>query len=317
MIKIDALGLHLDSPLKVFHASLNASAIIRERQFKTRKELNSTKVGAGGGPDDLVSFTGDERVAKAVCVGLGTFIRLGIGDLTLDALLEEFKLACPNAYADFRKRTKIESQDAHDLSRCSSLYKYMLGYAESFKEALDPVFFGTNAQMYSEGTLEQLDDVGYLSANISSNVIIYPNVMSDFQNIIPTNRPCFAMSRGLRISNDIVEKPIYVKSEYRSNFEIAKDYQVENRLSVAKASFFAEYLESLNEYRVTQNALDPSSVFLEKSLFDLYTYDLPRLWKSDDILSFYPYFEYKQIGDNLEKSYSYRSKGVYNTDQIF
>ena len=314
MIKIDALGLHLDNPLKVYHASLNATAILKDQRFKTRKELKSNKVGAGGGPDDLVSFTGDARVAEAICVGLGTFIRIGVGDLQFEELLDEFKRACPNAYSSFMSRFKSSIFVSPSINDISSLYKEMLSEAAWTREAFDPVFFGTEARFFSDGDLTQLENVGYLSVNLKPNVVIYPNTSSDFDSLSPYKR-VFEFSKNYYSVRDGWYPPTqmeYIKHELRHLFEISKDFQVKDRHLKAEDSVFAQYLYGLNEYRATQDALDIESLFLQKYLFDIYLDDLPRLWKTSDIKSFYPNFEYKQIADNLS-SYR-RPQQPYNAD---
>ena len=314
MIKIDALGLHLDNPLKIYHASLNATAILNDQRFKKRKELKSNKVGAGGGPDDLVSFTGDARVAEAICVGLGTFIRIGVGDLQFEELLDEFKRSCPTAYSSFMSRFHSSVFVSPSINDISSLYKEMLSEATWTREAFDPVFFGTEARFFSDGDLTQLKNVGYLSVNLKPNVVIYPQNSSDFDSLSPYRRR-FEFSKNSYSVYDDWCPPIRmddIKHELRHLFEISKDFQVKDRLLKAEYSVFAQYLYALNEYRATQDALDIESLFLQKSLLDIYLDDLPRLWKTSDIKSFYPNFEYKQIANNLS-SYR-RPQQPYNAD---
>ena len=315
MIQIDALGLHLDNPLKVYHASLNATAIIRNREFDSTDTREDTKA--------LVSFTGDTRVAEALCVALGTVIRLQFGDLKFDELLDEYKLACPKSYKAFTSRYRRDIQHPLNPDNAALLYQYMLFNAAAEHEAFDPDFFRKDSSVYSHEDLTQLKDIGYVSVNIKPDVVIYPYDSRDFDDLLKKDRVFEFAKTSFGLSTQVV-RPIskqQITDRYKpllseKSFEISKDYQVKDRRSVANDLEFAEYSKALNQYRVTQDALDLGSLFYQKSLLDIYLDDLPRLWsferKSSEIKSFYPYFNCKTIGLNLSLDADAFPKNTYN-----
>jgi len=141
MLKINNLGIHLDVDLLVYHASLAADAIKRDGAFRSRFELRQqglVKTGAGGGPENAISFTGDVRVAESICVGLGAIVRISLGDLKIQDIIDELHLSAPKAlkilWEDLKHIRQLDPKDTLEL------YTLFLNVGYSTRELFDPAF---------------------------------------------------------------------------------------------------------------------------------------------------------------------------------
>ena len=72
----------------LYHATVAGDAILSQG-FKTRKEIG--KGALGGGPDDVISFTADPEIAKAIAVALVEVIRIAKGQITFETVMQMAK----------------------------------------------------------------------------------------------------------------------------------------------------------------------------------------------------------------------------------
>ena len=323
-VKLSSLGLSLPRPLRVFHAGLN-SKLICEHGFKFRKELNTS--GAGGGPDDAISFTGDARVAEAVCVVLGTLIRLFNRNLHPRELLEEMRIACPKALSQKLSSLSKELQDyfVEDCNNdfCSDefitnfvdFYRDILLFAQFNKEAYDPYIASVDEEQYRSGGLDQIINVGYVVSYIPSESIIFP-ASGDLSQF---GKDFFSYSRRgetTSLSEQNIKRGRVAKSGYyllkeqnlstaaKSIIEIASPYtpEIVDLNSLQPVS----YLDSMNEYRVwSKESINNNPHFFRtqvvRYVLEMYDDTLPVLWGTDRVKSFYPYFEQKTLLENLSQ----------------
>lgn len=323
-VKMSSLGLSLPRPLRVFHAGLN-SKLICEHGFKFRKELNIS--GAGGGPDNAISFTGDARVAEAVCVVLGTLIRLFNRNLHPRELLEEMRIACPKALSQKLSSLSKETQD-YLLETCNNescsnkfiehfveFYRDILFFAQSNKEVYDPYIASVDEEQYRSGGLDQMMSVGYVVSYIPSESIIFPasGNLSDFgKNFFsyPLRGETTSLSeQNIRLGR-VAKSGYYLLKEHnlstaaKSIIEIASPYTPDIvDLDIIQP---VSYLDSMNEYRVwSKDSINNNQLCFRtqvvKYVLEMYEDTLPVLWGTERVKSFYPYFEQKTLLENLSQ----------------
>jgi len=95
-LRVNNFGLITDKEIPLYHASVNAQAIVAEG-FKKARDLPNHIRGLGSAGTNTISMTGDIRYAEAICVHLATHARIGIGDLGWGELMVDFRKACPEA----------------------------------------------------------------------------------------------------------------------------------------------------------------------------------------------------------------------------
>lgn len=312
MLKLSPLGLQLDHPLYVYHASLNALKICKDDQFKTRKELGDSKVGAGGGPNNAISMTGDLRVAQAVCIGLGAIVRISVGDLSTLELIEEFKLAAPRAYINFTNELQITTQ--RSVEDTIELYKLFLAMGHGTREIYDPVFFGTYARMFAQGGMSQLDNIGVVTAKIEKDSFIFPRKSSDFGAICQTRFEFAVDEFNLESEQSPNFSQHYAKGHLKPEFnqliQIVEPYKLTKETDIESLNFVS-YMKGMNEFRVwnPQFGFKQDSILYREGYHDILE-DPPtnfKKWRAINIRSFYPYFENLDLDGNLSLY-----QGLYN-----
>jgi len=332
-IKMSSLGLSLPRPLRVFHAGLNVN-LICENGFKFRKELDVS--AAGGGPDNAISFTGDARVAEAVCVTLGTLIRLFNRNLHPRDLLEEMKIACPNGLSEKLSTWSKDVQNRFltecDEEFCSDkhiedvvgLYRDVLSYANYKKEVYDPYIATVDAEQYKREGIDQIKYLGYVASYIPSSSLIFPSSGSsvEFRGFFKyrlTGDLTALSEQNLRLkridsSGYFSRLPLeYLSDEAKHIIEAASPYVI-NTVDF-DTLFPVSYLDSMNEYRVwNKNSINNNDFNLKtqtvKYLLEMYEDTLPALWGTDRVKSFYPYFEQKTLLENLSEYHP--QSGTFN-----
>jgi len=305
MLKINNLGIHLDNDLLVYHASLAADAIKREGAFRSRFELRQqglVKTGAGGGPEKAISFTGDVRVAESICVGLGAIVRISLDDLKTQEIIHELHLSAPKAlnslWGDLKHIRQLDPKDNLEL------YKLFLDVGYNTRELFDPLFFGTNVNMFRQSSLSVLDSIGIVSARLKAGTIIFPRDSESFRSILSSKRDIFnidefTFEHGV---TPVYSDPLIKYEDLKSNnIEIIEN---ENpTLETLKTKGFVSYLPALNEFRVWDSrSIDKDSIFKEDSWSDICLYSLPEIWRKSGIYSFYPYFNYDDLASNITQS---------------
>ena len=313
MLQLSPLGLQLDHPLFVYHASLDAFKINKEDRFKTRKELGDSKVGAGGGPNTAISMTGDKRVAEAICMGLGAIVRISVGDLSTLELIDEFKLAAPRAYMLFTNDLQITTQ--RSIEDTVELYKLFLAMGHGTREIYDPVFFGTYARMFSQGELSQLDNIGIVTAKIEKNSFIFPRERMDFGAICQTPFDFAVNERTLEYKRDVDLSKYYdnvdlskyydkgyLKPQFNHLIKIVDPYKVPKGTNIDSLNFVS-YMKGMNEFRVW----NPQFGFKRDSIryHEGYHEIIENITTKST--SFHPYFENKDLDGNLSLY-----QGLYN-----
>lgn len=99
-------GFPWPSSTPLWHATTGYRSLLKTG-FKTRGQIASQVAGGqgravhavGGGTDSAISFSCDYRVCEAILVGLGALRRGARGELTLDDLWNEARVACPRGAA--------------------------------------------------------------------------------------------------------------------------------------------------------------------------------------------------------------------------
>ena len=302
MLKINNLGIHLGHELLVYHASLATDTILRDGAFKSRYQLRqqgAVKTGAGGGPEKAISFTGDVRVAEAICVGLGAIVRISLGDLNIQNLIDEFRLSAPKAlnslWNDLRHIRRLDPKETLEL------YTLFLNVGHSTKELFDPAFVGTSVRMFRQADLSILDSIGIVSARLKAGTIIFPKNYGCFKSILSTNRDIFDTNEIIfehgatpLYTNPLI-KPEYIKID---NVKVIENEELTSE--TLKTKGFVSYLDALNEFRVWNTlSIDEDSIFREDSWSDICLYRLPQIWDKGGIFSFYRYFNYGDLDSNL------------------
>lgn len=83
----------------LYHATI-ALDRVRADGLKPRRALGRDVHATGGGPDESISFTADERVAIAIAVGLRVFARAARGELELGQMIIDMKQLAPKGVAE-------------------------------------------------------------------------------------------------------------------------------------------------------------------------------------------------------------------------
>jgi len=305
MLKINNLGIHLDVDLLVYHASLAADAIKRDGAFRSRFELRQqglVKTGAGGGPENAISFTGDVRVAESICVGLGAIVRISLGDLKIQDIIDELHLSAPKAlkilWEDLKHIRQLDPKDTLEL------YTLFLNVGYSTRELFDPAFVGTNVNMFRQSTLSILDSIGIVRARLKAGTIIFPRDSESFRSILSSERDIFdikefTFERGV---TPIYSDPL-IKYEYLNSNNIEIIANENPTLETLKTKGFVSYLSALDEFRVWDSrSIDKDSILKEDSWSDICLYILPKIWRKSGIYSFYPYFNYDDLASKIIRS---------------
>lgn len=83
----------------LYHATLALDRVLVEG-LKPRRALEREVHATGGGPDESISFTADERVAVAIAVGLRVLARAAKGELELGQMIIDMKQLAPKGVAE-------------------------------------------------------------------------------------------------------------------------------------------------------------------------------------------------------------------------
>lgn len=305
MLRINNMGLRLDRQLKVYHASVAIGQIIKDQSFKSREQLRqqgAVKTGAGGGPERAISFTGDIRVAQSICVGLGAIVRISLDDLDTQTLISELRIAAPKAFHMLWNEGLRDIRGRLAPKDTLELYLTFLNTGYGTREIFDPAFVGTSVRMFQSSDLSLLDSIGIVSARLDAGTLVFPRTSDDFSSILSRNitfeiqEPIF--ERGFTPYSDCRLKEDDIKSSLRykiyrvENDSITDNFFVENN--------FVSYLKALNEFRVwSNNAVVRGSIQEEDNWSSICLYTLPAIWDKIGVYSFYPYFEYPDLIDNI------------------
>lgn len=75
----------------MYHATTNAPAIMREG-FKTREQLRKQGLGGGlgGGPEDVVSFTANPKIAERIAQAMKYTIKIAKGEITDQDVIKKY-----------------------------------------------------------------------------------------------------------------------------------------------------------------------------------------------------------------------------------
>jgi len=115
-IYVNNLGIHINTPITLYHASVNAENLLKFG-YLTKEELLETYkgeavMGLGGGSG--LSMTGDPRYATAIAAYFGMTFRLAIRDITPLEVMEQFALAAPKTVSEWKSKNSIPTD--FDLS---------------------------------------------------------------------------------------------------------------------------------------------------------------------------------------------------------
>lgn len=116
-IYVNNLGIHINSPITLYHASVNAENLLKfgyltkEELFETYKREAVMGLGGGSG----LSMTGDPRYAIAIAAYFSMTFRLAIRDITPLEVMEQFALAAPKTVSQWKSK-KFEYLTDFDLS---------------------------------------------------------------------------------------------------------------------------------------------------------------------------------------------------------
>lgn len=80
---------------------------VRDEGLKPRRALSRDVHATGGGPDESISFTTDERVAIAIAVGLRVLVRAARGSMQLGQLIIEMERVAPKGLAEQLRSMKL------------------------------------------------------------------------------------------------------------------------------------------------------------------------------------------------------------------
>lgn len=83
----------------LYHATV-AIDRVRDEGLKPRRALGRDIHATGGGPDESISFTTDERVALAIALGLRVLVRAARGQMQLGQLIIEMERLAPKGVAE-------------------------------------------------------------------------------------------------------------------------------------------------------------------------------------------------------------------------
>lgn len=147
----------------LYHASSNVPAVLREG-FKTRKQLGN-KTGLGGGPDDIISFTANPRIAKSIASAIKTAVKIAKGIITFDDIVKKYKrfgIIDDNDIETQKRSTSDAKENAFNLFRLANmkLEGKGLGY--------DPYFGFPAFKKFAE---TNLDDIGVLQAKVDMSKV--------------------------------------------------------------------------------------------------------------------------------------------------
>lgn len=98
-IKPNPPGFPWNKRVRVYHATASVDAIRESGGLKSRRELGQDVHVTGGGHDASISFTLDERVAEAICIGIWSLARAARGDINAIDIAKEFRNVCPESEA--------------------------------------------------------------------------------------------------------------------------------------------------------------------------------------------------------------------------
>lgn len=147
----------------LYHASSNVPAVLREG-FKTKKELGRP-TGLGGGSSDLISFTANPKIAKAIVSALKTAVKIAKGEITFDDVAKKFgrfNIISKEDIADRRRYSSNMKESAF------SLYRLALMRIQSKGLGYDPTFGFPQFEMFVQTDPK---DIGVIKAKIDMSKV--------------------------------------------------------------------------------------------------------------------------------------------------
>lgn len=147
----------------LYHASSNVPAVLREG-FKTRKQLGN-KTGLGGGPDDIISFTANPRIAKAIASAIKTAVKIAKGIITFDDIAKKYKRF---GILDEKDIDRKKGSSQNDRESAFNLYRLANMKLEEKGLGYDP-YFGFPA--FEKFASTNLDDIGVLQAKVDMSKV--------------------------------------------------------------------------------------------------------------------------------------------------
>ncbi len=159
----------------LYHASSNVPAIMKEG-FKTKKELDRQPVGLGGGSSELISFTSNPKIARAIANSLKFVVRIAKKEITLEDVYNKYKRFGILTDEDVKK-AKFKYSDP--IEQAISLYRHASLRRDVKGLGYDPWFGFAN---FKEFAKVNINDIGILKAKIDmSKVKEYLPAESEFR----------------------------------------------------------------------------------------------------------------------------------------
>ena len=148
----------------LYHASSNVPAIIREG-FKTKKELGRP-TGLGGGSSDLISFTANPKIARAIANSLKMAVRISKGELTFDNIAQKYKKLGLLGDEDIQSAKEGYSKDPKEQT--FNLYRLALMAIESRSVGYNPTF---GFPAFNEFSKTDINNIGVIKAKIDMSKV--------------------------------------------------------------------------------------------------------------------------------------------------
>lgn len=148
----------------LYHASTNLPAILKTG-FKYRDELTSS-AGLGGGPSDLISFTSNLNIAKAIANTIKQLVKIAKGELTLDTIIQRYKRL--NLITDEDVKKKKINFENNDREVAFSLFRQVLRRGEEKGLRYDPFLYSPDIENFAK---INTNDIGIIKAKIDMSKV--------------------------------------------------------------------------------------------------------------------------------------------------
>jgi hypothetical protein len=147
----------------LYHASSNVPAIMREG-FKTKKELGRP-TGLGGGSSDLISFTANPKIARAIASALKIAVKIAKGEITFDDIAKKYGRFNILSKDDIQGRTRYSSNPKENAF---SLYRLALMRIQNKGLGYDPTFGFPEFEMFAQTDIQ---DIGVIKAKVDMSKV--------------------------------------------------------------------------------------------------------------------------------------------------
>jgi len=150
----------------MYHATTNAPAIMREG-FKTREQLRKQGLGGGlgGGPENVVSFTANPKIAEKIAQSMKYTIKIAKGEITDQDVIKKY-----NRFGIFKPKD-LEEKPYKEGTKKKALWLFRLAQGRMDEKGLayDPWIAFPDMEL-----LAKLDpnNIGIIQAKIDMSKIV-------------------------------------------------------------------------------------------------------------------------------------------------